>query len=549
MTDRALFGEPCRSDFLISMIMKFRLLYTLLFVLVSSLSFACSSDTTNRKDDTSVPEPPCPSPEFVDPHPGALLVVFENKCPKEVRPFVASLQGLLNKKGKPCYLAPNGDNLWYRQIKESAAEVVEYDSLKDLLADYGAFVERYVRCRLANVTVGATVAGPLDAVIVPDEVASSLPVKQWKQVADVCGKTESWLYDYVVEHLDSYDRTAILNKKEVHGYALIDLTIAKNYISVVCKNMPELMRKFYALIEPNSPRFGYGAPYGNEFKDISMGAEYGIYTVPTDLTLNLSFFGRQTSDRVQPAPESFNKELDRKRAHYVMIMYSDGDNMNWMINNCIATTKYMGNPVCNEFPVNWMYPPHMMTSAGMVHDYYLDHRPKYNYYLGGLSGMGYTYPSYHKNLEEFARKSDEGYHKAGLDYCVVMDDKDFTTREKSVLEQMTVHMPHLKGIYYMDYGNYAKWQGDTYTVGKGIPVHAFRYRLWLPFDPLEDIARKINSSSRDPHSLDAYSSVVVHAWSYKMEDVKRFVSLLDDDVVLVNAEEFMTLLKKNILNK
>jgi hypothetical protein len=65
-------------------------------------------------------------------------------------------------------------------------------------------------------------------------------------------------------------------------------------------------------------------------------------------------------------------------------------------------------------------------------------------------------------------------------------------------------------------------------------------------DPLEKIADAINNAPRDPSSIEGYSTVVVHAWSYGMDDVARFVKLLNKDVKVVGAYDFVDLVNNNL---
>jgi hypothetical protein len=228
-----------------------------------------------------------------------------------------------------------------------------------------------------------------------------------------------------------------------------------------------------------------------------------------------------------------------------MIMMSDGDNLNWHTGGLASSSKYMNNPHCRDIPMTWMFSPEMIDIAPFLHNYYITHYPTTNHLLGALSGVGYTYPSIHKELEKYSVKTNKYLKKTGLDYCVIMDFPDFRTIEKEILTKMLKSMPDVKGLFYMDYSNYAKWKGDIYFI-EGKPVISFKHRLWLPMDPLEKIAEEINNAPRDPSSINGYSTVVVHAWSYGMDDVARFVKLLKDDVRVVGAYDFVELVNKNL---
>lgn len=476
------------------------------------------------------------------------VFIYNLDCDKSIdSPALSAIQGVLAKNDIRLYLADRND-FWAEEIRKTENDVMELMSFEELFARFNRYLDKYVICDNGNYSIGASVAVTFDAFVISDEALRRHPIieKYASQVYDVRGKDEYWLLQYVHDNLDKYSLKAITQHNPKKPAALIDYAIANRYICVVCEDNPDLMRKFYSMIEPGSPKFGFGTPYHNELKDVALGAEYGLYTVPSANTMNLSFFSGTEAEARQR--KSGEKLQVRGKAHYVMIMMSDGDNLNWTVNGCITSDKYLGNEACSRYPFNWMYPPEIMNAAGFVHNYYMNHRPNSNYYIGAVSGQGYTYPSCHKDADILFSKTADSYARAGLEYCVVMDTLNFRTGEKAVLERMTDIMPGLKGVFYMDYGNYAKWKGDTYLIGD-VPVHSFRYRLWLPHDPVEEIAAKINASSTDPSSLDAYSSIVVHVWSYGIDDVVRFIEMLNDDVVLVTADQYMNLLYENVLCK
>lgn len=469
---------------------------------------------------------------------------IENKDLSE-KVMLASMQGVIAKKNILMYLQGK-DTFWEDTFNENKLDTIT-TSFDYLFKQFKSHIKGYVLADTTNIMVAATIAGTFESIIVTDNLLKKYPIisNSLHNVFDVRGKDEKWLLDYVLSNKDRFSLNAITQHNPKAPWALIDFAIKNNYICIVCDNKPELMSQFYSIIEPNSPKYGFGTPYHNEIKDVSLGASYNLFTIPTANTLNLSFYSSFPGKTLQ---KKQNSNIYKKtNVHYVMIMISDGDNLNWTIGGCMSNKKYMGNTKCNKYPINWMYPPIAKSTAGYVHDYYMINKPQNNYFIGAVSGIGYTYPSMHKQLEKFSKISNDAFKECGLEYSVVMDTLNFETSEKEVLRTMINNMPNIKGLFYMDYGNYAKWGGKSYMIND-IPVHSFRYRLWLPMDPLEKIAQMINSSSRDITNIDAYSSVVVHAWSYGIDDVVRFINLLDDDIILVNASEFMNLLKHNVLN-
>lgn len=60
------------------------------------------------------------------------------------------------------------------------------------------------------------------------------------------------------------------------------------------------------------------------------------------------------------------------------------------------------------------------------------------------------------------------------------------------------------------------------------------------------LAQSINELPKDPTSPDGYTFVTVHAWSKGLDDIYDTIQLLDADVRVVNAEEFIEQVCKNI---
>jgi hypothetical protein len=92
----------------------------------------------------------------------------------------------------------------------------------------------------------------------------------------------------------------------------------------------------------------------------------------------------------------------------------------------------------------------------------------------------------------------------------------------------------------------------------GVPCVSAKYRLWSgPKDgSLENIASSINSAVADVNNPDSYTFVIVHAWSgmdgngnfaangNSMQAVDELISMLDANVDVVSASEFMGRIKQ-----
>ena len=459
--------------------------------------------------------------------------------------LLATLQGLSARAENPFFLEIGVSNFWLKHLKKNQIRFQE-KCFEEIVNFYIQYASGYVLCDSDNIVVAVAASIPHNAVVVTAETEQIVKGKGLVKKLDVRKKNEAWLWEFVNKNIKHYNLKGIVQPTGKKPYSMADYAILKKHIVINEKDNPEQTRRFYGLIESNSPRLGWGSPFGEEKKDVGLAAQFGLYTLPTGNTMNLSFFESLKTWKPTRLPKrSVKAPKPNANKHYVMIMMSDGDNLNWHFTGLTNKSKYKDHPAAPKYPISWMYPPLLKDIAPVVHDYYLRSLPASHSMIGGVSGAGYTFPSQHKDLNRFASLTNLKMRESGMDCLVIMDFLDFRTKQKALLSDMMQHMPDVKGLYYMDYGNYAKWNGDVYFIGDK-PVISFRYRLWKPMDPLEKIADLINKAPRNPYSSEGYSAVVVHAWSYDMGEVERFIKMLNSDVELINAEQMMLMVSENL---
>ena len=104
---------------------------------------------------------------------------------------------------------------------------------------------------------------------------------------------------------------------------------------------------------------------------------------------------------------------------------------------------------------------------------------------------------------------------------------------------------NIHGLIYLEYYFHPAHSGTLYF-SNGKPVLSCSDMLWVDLTKDEEVVAKVNAGSRDITSKDAYSLIYIHAWSKDMDDVAKMVSQFKDDVRIVNAEQFMELITKNV---
>ena len=60
------------------------------------------------------------------------------------------------------------------------------------------------------------------------------------------------------------------------------------------------------------------------------------------------------------------------------------------------------------------------------------------------------------------------------------------------------------------------------------------------------MAERINGYAKDPTTIEGYTAINLHPWSMSYQDAVKLVSLLDENVVVVTADDFIRLITENV---
>ena len=104
-------------------------------------------------------------------------------------------------------------------------------------------------------------------------------------------------------------------------------------------------------------------------------------------------------------------------------------------------------------------------------------------------------------------------------------------------------IPELKGAIYCYGDRYAAGNGSVYW-SNGKPFVSIRETLWNA--NVESMAERINGYSKDPTTIEGYTAINLHPWSMSYQDAVKLVSLLDENVVVVSADDFIRLITENV---
>lgn len=468
---------------------------------------------------------------------------------------LASLQGVLANVSETQILIRHGAYAQYLPYTDAAVSEAQPDGspwdTAALLAAYGNLAAGYVLCDDAGAAAAVSVAGVLQAVIIPKALQSAAESAGLTCLADVRGWSDETLRES--EYFGRLHRQIAVEQPVDMAPKLVDLAVMGGlYFGFSASDKVKDHTKTFAFLDDNAVIFGWNNVIG-EHDTVESFSRLNACMIPADHGCNYSvlsgFAGTAFTQKTQTA------DLPAGPRHTVCLVMTDGDNMQWMTSSFISWSHF-GSPIRGEFPMGWGIAAAIDTVAPPMARYLFENMTPNDEFITQISGVGYTFPSKWKNkaaLAEMAAQLNTHMKNTDTSVAVVLDDVGFDSPALDTL----LSQPDIDALFYFDYGNYAQLKGTVRRVN-GKPVISARYRLWnnRKGSSPEEIAASINAASKDSTRLDSYSLVAVHAWSGVDENgdfieggsamlaVQRLVNALGEDVIVVTPSQFAQMVAK-----
>lgn len=472
--------------------------------------------------------------------------------------FAVFLQGGVNRRGRRLlldvdnYLSYITEDVKYLSVAEAAGLFLpEFCGLAvfDLGADD------------VSVNLAATVCAAEDLLGVPRGLLGLVPgTKIVFDAADIRGSNTGRQREIFLRFRDRLDRRGLVHqvvRGDDYHLELRDFAIAKRYFTFYTGESEEELafrREVLAWAERNIPVYGWTSDEIGFVRSIS---EFGNYVIPMDWSSNHSYFG---SDEAVPVRQT----ADPPRAltpgkHYLTIVVSDGDNVQWLERN-FATTGHFGQRMRSPhaYPLTWTVAPSMSVLCPEVLRYIYAHA-KHDYFITGVSGVGYTntmtYPRAH--LPRYAELTRGAMKTADLHYLCMLDNLATAENREEVtarLDEFAKYDEIGGGIWELDPDRYESGRGRVFFSSNGKPFVSVRLSLWHPSNNPENVtdewlrgyAERINRMPVCPDSIDGYTVLNVHPWTVNIGQLDRLVSMLSDRVEILNARDFLEGVKHNV---
>ncbi|MGQ1947545.1 hypothetical protein ACT3CD_10665 [Geofilum sp. OHC36d9] len=346
---------------------------------------------------------------------------------------------------------------------------------------------------------------------------------------------------------------------------LFVINLNKRYASSQSGQNIALFEEILQWLEPNSPVYGWEQGVGED-QFVERVSESGNIMIPYDWAYNTTLTSLDYKQR-RPGlvkvmdPQLINWEEDKK---YVSFYLSDGDNVQWMMNNFIGADYYShsdANSVKMSFGL--AVDNLSMIAPSVCQNLFNNQCPQTT--IVQTFGGGYNY------IDNYGEKKSRGpilkalaegtaahMRQHGIKVLAVMSKDVSSIASVEAYQAYIDANDQLEGIISVQYTPYAGGNGEIMWFANGngydIPVVTVKYSIW-DFGGYNNesegtpdyIANKLISSS----DSDLFNLVLVHAWSGFNETgtasgsikgagaAKLCVDKLNENYSVVNIEEMI----------
>ncbi|MBQ9851214.1 MAG: hypothetical protein IJO36_10985 [Clostridia bacterium] len=501
-----------------------------------------------------------------------ITVVSLSKLSSSQRQAIIALQGLVGRT-KPAIFIDYGyeaNKNALREFEKAGYELVYNDEagnpwnfaslvekFKSHIADNGYILYATVddHGQLNTATNLATINGWLPVAAELEESVISLGLEKR---ADISADTIDLAYQkkFYRENKD-YFRNDSLVHLYYYASGMRDFAVQQNiFVMYIADNDYEgrlfrdsVMRD----LKPSSTIFGWCL---YEFKFTESASRYGHHVIPSDHSYNLSILSsfNATDEKFTTEISDEKVTLDPEK-HYIAIVYSDGDNLQWIQNG--FSEYHTWQSYNSDVPVSWTFPPIATELSDVDVKRTLDASDG-TAFITGPSGGGYSRVTKMNGaeLEAFSDYTASIMLESGLRIMTFLDEIKGVGFDANIEKRLSYFSRYDNidgGILQLDPNNYAGGGGRVYF-SNDKPFVTVGFSLWHPSGDaaqvnnewLAEQAAIINAKPADIKTINGYTVINVHPWTVGPDDLAYFVSQLDDGVEVVGVDELLAAVEQNI---
>ena len=435
--------------------------------------------------------------------------------------------------GEGKYTWLNDLNLNYTEVSDNMTMITKYRSEISGIVVYD---DSYPD----TINLATTIAGLQNGIAAAPSQVSELtsPPYNLPVIADLRGQFGSKLqiYQYLYNNYWSSctHRVLVGLNPGAHKGTIRDYAMAMNAAIVwLDPNIPSentLLRSFLSSMPAGSAYMGW---WTDEGAGVALGSEYGISTIASDWSTNLSVFaGMSRTVDVKPVPAK--PALQNKI--YLTFILSDGDNIQYMEHKM---KEHWDNPDRGSVPIGWTVSPAVLDAAPALLDYYYDTATPNDCLIAGPSGVGYTYPNYwadQTQLDNFVRMTNDYCNRAGLKVITIWNTI-VGGINPNVGSSFANYAPSLLGLTAM---NGPGGQIDIYN--NKLPAQ--RLNATYCYDQASLQMEVNNAIAGWNGNAPRFVAIQAEPWDVTPTMIKDVANTLSSDVVVVRTDNYFQLIRE-----
>ena len=507
-----------------------------------------------------------------------IIVVESGKISKDERMAIQCLQGLVGRTEATIFVNYGYDSKTELQdLKDQGCtlsytdENGNYWTLKNLIPRFAShikdngyvlFTDSDTHAQLNLAFNYATVYGWLAVPVSLEETVKALGMEKKHDLSTtVLDFTHE--RDFYEKHKDFFRKDCLVH---LYSYAsgLRDLAVQQKIFITYIEDADYVGRAFRDMIfndlETGSMILGW-CQY--EIKFTQCASRFGHYVIPSDHSMNMSILTCNKMELGSLGQEVEAPELDPTK-HYVAIVYSDGDNAQWISNGYQEFHTWQSYEDM-DMPVTWTFAPQMYKFSPTAVKKALANKDPEDSFITGPSGAGYARISM-MSPSEMSVYSDitaATMLKSGLTTMTLLDEINNELEYASYAHKLEyfARYDNIKGgILQIDPDNYTNGYGG----GRGRvffvndkPFVSGGYSLWHPSGDMSQVTQEwlkeqadvINTYPADINSINGYTVINVHPWTVSPASLRYFVQNLGDNIEVISADELIAAVTENVPHK
>lgn len=474
------------------------------------------------------------------------------------------LQGLVNKKTPELIL----DVDHYLEFIDEEKYQINHLSFKEVIEKYLLNFDKYVLYELSETSTQINAAfsycAVSDALAVPSALESLVKGKlTLLEDLTILNLDNFEIQKYVFNKFkDKFNKNGLIHEPlPTNGneflISLRDFALTNKWFVLYVdesKEQRQFLDEVLSFLDKGICIYGWTS---DEISFVNQISKYGDAIIPMDWSSNHSFFGTFSPKKVT---RKHHIEEIKPNKHYVSLVVSDGDNIQWLERDFCFSSFYLDYAKTKRnYPLTVSISPALIDLNPMCLNYIYSHSVNEDF-ISGVSGYGYMNPCvFPRNyLSAYTNKTSEYLSLLDVNVAMFLDNlADMSDDNVSfVLDNYAKHDNIIGGVYEIDPTKYEGGKGKVYF-SNGKPFVSVKISLWNIYDSedeketnkeklIHDVASFINNQVVSPNTVDGYSVINIHPWSTTCLDVNKLVNLFSDKIQILGIEQLLLLMTKNI---